>query len=354
MRNNILQLALAICLLPMPGVAQQRASAQQNFPARPMPPDVMAPQDSRPAAVPKPERNALPQSDQPAATSNQQRNPVNAPAPVPATKPATMHKARKAKPSPVPTPEPVAQAPAPPPPPPTMQQMPPSPPQVQYRDGLLTVSARNSTLSDVLNAVRAQTGANMTLPPGMNDRLFLQIGPAPPRDVISKLLSGTNFDYVLAGSPQNPNALQQVIVTPRQGGPVIAAGSAPQQTRLPGMGAQENNNEEEEEQSARPQQPQPGMPGGFGSAPGGPGPFQPNPAMAPPNVANPTPFPQTPGPTGVSPVQPQVAPNQPPQMPPNQPPQGGQPKTPYQLYQEMLQMRQQQQQQQQQQQKPPQ
>jgi hypothetical protein len=198
----------------------------------------------------------------------------------------------------------------------------------------------------------------MTLPPGMNDRLFVQVGPAPPRDVISKLLSGTNFDYILAGSPQNPGGLQQVIVTPRQaGGPAVAnanPGGYPQQSRLPGMGAPENNNDaEEEEQPARPQQPQSGMPGGFGAAPGGPGPYQPNPMMAPPNVANPTPYPQTPGPTGVAPVQPQT--NQPPQMPPNQPPQappqGNQMKTPEQLLQELKQM---QQQQQQQQQKPPQ
>ena len=323
------------------------AEAQQKFP-----PDIMAPAGTQPPAAPKPERS-LPQSDQP-AKSTQQRPAAPTP-----TAPAATQKSHKlverkriTKPSPIPHSEPAPTPAAPPPPPPTPQQMPPQPPDVQYRDGLLTVSANNSTLSDVLNAIRAQSGATMTLPPnGLGDRLFVQVGPAPPRDVLSRLLAGTNFDYVLVGSPQDPDALKQVIVTARS--PEGAAQNNPpggyQPSRLPGMGAPE----ESEERPAPPPNQQP-MPGGFG-APGGPGPFQPNRAVAPPSVANPTPMQATPGPTGIAPVQPpQMPPNQPPQMPPQgtqtgQPPQ---PKTPEQLLQELKQM-QQQQQQQQQQQKPP-
>lgn len=339
------------------------ATAQRKFP-----PDIMAPAGTQPPAAPKPER-ALPQSDQaPKSTPQPQRtttapaqqHPATANAPTPTAPTATpkSHKLvgrkRMTKPSPIPQPEPTP-TPAPPPPPPTPQQMPPQPPEVQYRDGRLTVSAKNSTLSDVLNAIRAQSGATMTLPPtGLGDRLFVQVGPAPPRDVLSKLLAGTNFDYVLVGSPQDPDSLKQVIVTPRSPQGAVAQnspnpGGYSPQSRLPGMGAPE----EDERRAAPP--PQQTMPGGFGAAPVGPGPFQPNPAMAPPGVANPTPMPATPGPTGIAPVQPpQMPPNQPPQMPPQgtqtgQPPQ---PKTPEQLLQELKQM-QQQQQQQPQQQKPP-
>lgn len=349
MRQITIELTLLTIIFAAPqSNAQQRAAARQGFPARPMPPDLVAPPDTRPTNAPKPERTALPQSDQPAKAATQQHPVLNAPAPdrtqhaqarAAAPRKTTARK-RGAKPSPVLEPPPqVASAP---PPPATPQQMPPSPPQVEYRDGLLTVSAKNSTLLDVLNAIRAQSGANMTLPPsGLNDRLFVQAGPAPPRDVLSKLLAGTNFNYVLVGSPQDPGSLQQVIVTTRQpGGAVMAQspapaanpGGYPQQSRLPGMGAPAT--EEEDEPSPQPNQ-QP-MPGGFG-APGGPGPFQPNPAFAPPGVANPTPMQPTPGPAGIAPVQ-----------PPQQPPQGtqaGQPqvKTPEQLLQELKQMQQQQQ-----------
>jgi len=343
MRKYMFQLALAATLFVISADAQPRTAAQQQFPGRSMPPDIVAPADSRPVQAPKPERNPLPQSDQPAKAAPHPASPTS----TQAQQPTAARKARKhpAKPSPMPAPEPVAQAPASPPPPPTLQQMPPSAPQVQYRDGLLTISANNSTLLDVLNAVGAQTGANVTAPPAASAaRLFLQIGPAPPRDVLSRLLAGTNLDYLLAGSPDDPNALRQVIITQRQGGPAVAQNpNPPRPSPLPGMGNPAISQEDDEQPVQQPQ-PQQGMPGGF-VAPGGPGPFQPNPANAPPSVANPTPFPQTPGPTGVAPVQP---PSQPPQQPP------GQVKSPEQLLQEIRQMQQRQQQQQQQQQKPPQ
>src|ERR1700693_5969604 len=54
--------------------------------------------------------------------------------------------------------------PAPPPPPPTLEQMPAVPPKVRFINGLLTIVAENSTLNDVLRAVRAQTGAAVEIP----------------------------------------------------------------------------------------------------------------------------------------------------------------------------------------------
>src|SRR5881409_4274490 len=54
---------------------------------------------------------------------------------------------------------PAPQPPPPPPPPPTLEQMPASAPQVFFRNGQLTIVARNSTLGDILRAVHTQTGA---------------------------------------------------------------------------------------------------------------------------------------------------------------------------------------------------
>jgi hypothetical protein len=268
MRQITFSLALVAAIFAAPYCsAQPRAAANQGFPGRPMPPDMNAPADTRPANAPKPERNTMPQSDQPARVATHP-SAAATPRSVQPAQPGSAHKtARKrgAKPSPIPTPEPPQVASAPPPPP-TLQQMPPSPPEVQYRDGLLTVSAKNSTLLDVLNAIRAQSGATMTLPPaGLSDRLFVQAGPAPARDVLSKLLSGTNFDYILVGSPQDPNALQQVIVTARQPGGAIAQGPVnpgayPQQTRLPGMANPQPAEEEDEQPAPKANQPQPNQP----------------------------------------------------------------------------------------------
>ena len=73
---------------------------------------------------------------------------------------------------------PAAETPQPPPAPLTPEQMPPTPPQVTYQNGLLTIDAKNSTLSQVLRAVQAQTGASVEMPSSAaNERVMMQVGP---------------------------------------------------------------------------------------------------------------------------------------------------------------------------------
>ncbi len=139
-------------------------------------------------------------------------------------------------------PDPTPQPPPPPPPPPTLEQMPAVPPKVTYQYGLLTIVARNSVLSDVLQAVKAKTGANIDIPPGASERVVAQIGPGPARDVLAKLLNGTHFNYVMLGTASNPNAVATLILTPSSGGPE----PGPVAGQQPGMG--------------QPGMPQPGMP----------------------------------------------------------------------------------------------
>src|ERR1700674_5207167 len=71
-------------------------------------------------------------------------------------------KRRRATTKPV-KPEQPATQPAPALPPPTLAQMPASPPQVSFQGGQLTISAQNSTLGDILKAVRTETNANIEL-----------------------------------------------------------------------------------------------------------------------------------------------------------------------------------------------
>ena len=86
-------------------------------------------------------------------------------------------------------PRPVAETPTPPPAPLTPEQMPPTPPHVVYQNGLLTIDAKNSTLSQVLRSVQAQTGASIEMPSSAsNDRVMMQLGPGRPRDVLNTLV----------------------------------------------------------------------------------------------------------------------------------------------------------------------
>lgn len=109
-------------------------------------------------------------------------------------------------------------APQPPPPPPTLEQMPAVAPQVFFRNGQLTIVARNSTLGDILRAVHMQTGASVDVPPNATERVVSNLGPGPARDVLASLLNGSHFNYVMLGSPNDPQMVQRIILTSKSGG----------------------------------------------------------------------------------------------------------------------------------------
>jgi hypothetical protein len=104
------------------------------------------------------------------------------------------------------------------PPPPTPEQMPARAPTVSYQNGQLSIVAPNSTLSDILQAVKSKTGASIDVPAGANERVVSRFGPGPARDVLAALLNGSHFNYVMIGSDANPTSVAQVILTPRVGG----------------------------------------------------------------------------------------------------------------------------------------
>lgn len=214
-----------------------------------------------------------------------------------------------------------------------------APPQVSYQNGQLTIQSQNSTLGDILAAVRRQTGAQIEVPPGANaQRIATRLGPASPRDVVTSLLNASGFDYVILGSNQAPGSVERVILTGKhavssQPAPNVAQG-APQQP-APGPTPAEVAPEGEEEMEQQPvveEQPQPEEqqpPPQEGQQPGL-GQQQPQQPQANPGGA-PAQFP----------AQPQSSE----QQNPNQP----QVKTPDQLLQELQRMQQQQQQQERQQ-----
>jgi len=98
-----------------------------------------------------------------------------------------------------------------------LAQTPALPAQVTYQNNQLTIVALNSTLGDILRAVRTRTGAVVEIPANANERVMGQFGPASARDVLVALLNGSNFNYVLLGSAKSPNAVEHVILTSKTG-----------------------------------------------------------------------------------------------------------------------------------------
>lgn len=112
----------------------------------------------------------------------------------------------------------VTPAPVPPAPvaPVVTPQRPATPPVISWDGSRITIDAENSTLTDILLGIRGRTGASVELPPGTSkERVAVHLGPAPIREVLASLLYGTEFDYIIQASEDDPNGLRRVILTLR-------------------------------------------------------------------------------------------------------------------------------------------
>ncbi len=100
-----------------------------------------------------------------------------------------------------------------PPVPATLMNSAPVTPNVTMANGLLTIDAPNSTLSDVLNGVHEATGASIegALP---SERVAVRLGPGNPGQVIAALLTGTRYDYLILGSLEKPDAVARIMLKP--------------------------------------------------------------------------------------------------------------------------------------------
>ena len=191
--------------------------------------------------------------------------------------------------------------------PPTPAQQPAQRASVTYSDDLLTVSASNSSLNQILREIAHQTGIKIT--GGVADeRVFGEYGPAATSQVLSALLDGTASNMLLVRSTTSATA--ELILTPRMGGPTP-----------PNPNAASFNDSESEDPPSRPSEvAQPNPPQPQAPQPAAPATVS-SPIQNNPDTAAPTPPPadstQQQSPNGV--------------------------KTPQQIYDELMRLRQQQQ-----------
>jgi hypothetical protein len=100
-------------------------------------------------------------------------------------------------------------------------------PQVTYENNQLTIVAPNSTLADILRAVRKTTGAEIEIP-AAPERVVTNLGPGSPRDVVAQLLNGSRFNYVLLGSPTDDATLTRVVLVAKSAGQDATPAPAPE------------------------------------------------------------------------------------------------------------------------------
>ena len=94
------------------------------------------------------------------------------------------------------------------------EKLPPAEPNIVYDKGLLTITAFNSTLGDVLRGICKQTGAEIDIPPQADELVAVHLGPGAARDVVQSLLAGSRFNYVIVGSNTDANRLTKILLLP--------------------------------------------------------------------------------------------------------------------------------------------
>lgn len=88
------------------------------------------------------------------------------------------------------------------------------PAQVTYTSGLLTVSAANSSLNQILREIARATGMKIT-GSVRDDRVFGTYGPAAPSEILATLLDGTESNMLLVQKVESSSS--ELILTPRTG-----------------------------------------------------------------------------------------------------------------------------------------
>jgi len=105
---------------------------------------------------------------------------------------------------------------------------PPPPLVVTFQSGLLTITSNQATLSEVLFEVHRRTGAEIAIPAGAEqEKVVAALGPAPAPEVLSHLLNGSRFNFLILSSASDPRSLDRVILSARPEGtaPVYSAQS---------------------------------------------------------------------------------------------------------------------------------
>jgi hypothetical protein len=103
---------------------------------------------------------------------------------------------------------------------PAVPAAPPPPPQphaeISLESGKLSIQSDRATLIDILHEVQRRTGASLFIPPGSGqEAVITQLGPAPVREVLSKLLDGSAYNVVLVGSGHDWSSVTSIILTPK-------------------------------------------------------------------------------------------------------------------------------------------
>lgn len=83
-----------------------------------------------------------------------------------------------------------------------------------YKDGRLSINARNAPLIEVLRVACQALGAQLEAPADAVAPILTVLGPAPASEIFGALLGNSGFNYAISKSASDPNGLASVFVLP--------------------------------------------------------------------------------------------------------------------------------------------
>jgi hypothetical protein len=105
---------------------------------------------------------------------------------------------------------------------------PPKKVDISLTDGKLSVRAAKATLAEILNELHVQTGAEIVVPPGADqEQVAVALGPGSPREVISRMLDGSRYNFIIVGTDSDANQVERLGLSPKTGGGVTAQNQSP-------------------------------------------------------------------------------------------------------------------------------
>jgi hypothetical protein len=88
--------------------------------------------------------------------------------------------------------------------------------EISFQDGRLRLVSNKASLAEVLNEIRTQLKADIAVPAGAEQEVVaVALGPSTPRDVISKLLDGSRYNFIIVGTDADANQVERVVLSPK-------------------------------------------------------------------------------------------------------------------------------------------
>ncbi len=105
---------------------------------------------------------------------------------------------------------------------PSLQDKPAQAARITLSGGSLSVEANNSSLSQILDQLASSSGMTVDGLGQKDQRVFGIYGPGNPRDILSSLLDGAGYNFLMVGATEKGTP-RQIVLTARSNAPLTTA-----------------------------------------------------------------------------------------------------------------------------------